>query len=126
MDPALSALIEDIYSRGLDRRILVVAMGEFGRTPRISQASGLSGRDHWPHAMSVLVSGGGLRMGQVIGATNSKAEYPVERPLTPQDLLATIYRHLGIDPNHEFLDFGGRPQRILYHGQAIPELISRG
>ncbi|MFM7056531.1 MAG: DUF1501 domain-containing protein [Planctomycetota bacterium] len=126
MDPALSALIEDIHARGLDRRILVVAMGEFGRTPRISQASGLSGRDHWPHAMSVLVSGGGWRMGQVIGATNSKAEYPVERPLTPQDLLATLYQHLGIDPNHEFLDFGGRPQRILSHGQAISELIYRG
>lgn len=125
MDPALSALIDDIHTRGLERKILVVAMGEFGRTPRISQASGLSGRDHWPHAMSVLVSGGGWRMGQVIGATNSKAEYPVERPLTPQDLLATIYQHLGIDPNHEFLDFGGRPQRILYHGQAIQELTTR-
>jgi hypothetical protein len=125
MDPALSTLIDDIHTRGLDQRILVVAMGEFGRTPRITQASGLSGRDHWPHAMSVLVSGGGWRMGQVIGATNSRAEYPVERPTTPQDLLATIYRHLGIDPNHEFLDFGGRPQRILYQGEAIRELISQ-
>lgn len=123
MDPALSTLIDDIYSRGLDRKIVVIAMGEFGRTPRISHSSGLQGRDHWPQAMSVLVSGGGWRMGQVIGATNSKAEYPTERPLTPQDLLATVYHHLNIDPLHEFLDFAGRPQRVLYHGTPISELI---
>jgi hypothetical protein len=123
MDPALSTLIDDIHQRDLNRRILVVAMGEFGRTPRLSAAGGLQGRDHWPHAMSVLVSGGGWRMGQVIGATTGRAEYPVERPLTPQDLLATIYRHLGIDPNVEFEDFGGRPQRILLHGQPIQELL---
>ncbi|MFO0917990.1 MAG: DUF1501 domain-containing protein [Planctomycetaceae bacterium] len=123
MDPALTALIEDIHARHLNRRIVVIAMGEFGRTPRLSQASGLQGRDHWPQSMSVLVSGGGWNMGQVIGATNSKAEYPAERPLTPQDLLATVYRHLGIDPSHEFLDFAGRPQRILYHGTPISELI---
>jgi uncharacterized protein (DUF1501 family) len=119
----LSTLIEDIHERSQDRRILLVAMGEFGRTPRLSLSGGLQGRDHWPHAMSVLVSGGGWRMGQVTGATTSRAEYPVERPLTPQDLLATIYRHLGIDPEHEFLDFAGRPQRILAHGQPIRELL---
>ncbi|MBM4002758.1 MAG: DUF1501 domain-containing protein [Planctomycetes bacterium] len=123
MDPAIATLIEDLYARGLDRRVLLIAMGEFGRTPRISHAAGLQGRDHWPHSMSVLVSGGGSKTGQVIGATNSKAEYPVERPLTPQDLLATVYKHLGIDPQHEFLDFAGRPQRILHHGQPIPELL---
>ncbi|MFO0816916.1 MAG: DUF1501 domain-containing protein [Pirellulales bacterium] len=123
MDPALSTLIEDIHARDQQRNILVVAMGEFGRTPRLSHASGLEGRDHWPNAMSVLVSGGGWRMGQVIGATNSKAEYPTEKPYTPQDLLATIYHHLGINPKHEFLDHAGRPQRILYHGQAISELL---
>ena len=123
MDPALATLIDDIYTRGLDRKIVVVAMGEFGRTPRLSHAAGLQGRDHWPQAMSVLVSGGGWRMGQVIGATNSKAEYPSERPLTPQDLLATVYHHLGIDPQHEFIDFAGRPQRILYHGTPIRELV---
>ena len=123
LDPALSTLIDDIFARGLDRNIVVIAMGEFGRTPRLSHASGLQGRDHWPQSMSVLVSGGGWRMGQVIGATNSKAEYPSERPLTPQDLSATAYRHLGIDAHHEFLDFAGRPQRILYHGDPIAELI---
>jgi hypothetical protein len=122
MDPALSALIEDIFERNLDQQVAVVAMGEFGRTPRISHAEGLQGRDHWPQSMSALVSGGGWPMGQVIGATNSKAEYPSQRPLTPQDLQATLYRHLGIDPHHEFLDFGGRPQRILYYGEPISEL----
>src|SRR5690606_30149172 len=90
MDPALATLITDIAARGLSDRIAVVAMGEFGRTPRLTQNSGNWGRDHWPQAQSVLVAGGGWRMGQVIGATNSKAEYPVQRPLTPQDLLATV------------------------------------
>ncbi len=125
MDQALAALIEDIYERSLERRILLVAMGEFGRTPKISyrSASGSYGRDHWPDAYSALVSGGGLRMGQTIGATNSKGEYPAERPLTPQDLLATVYRHLGIDPAQSFDDYSGRPIPILAAGEPIRELI---
>jgi uncharacterized protein (DUF1501 family) len=123
MDQGLSALIEDIYERGLDQKILVVALGEFGRTPRLTSPQGVLGRDHWPGAQSALVSGGGLRMGQVIGATNSKGEYPTERPLTPQDLLATIYRHLGIDYRATIVDFAGRPQPILSAGEPIRELI---
>jgi uncharacterized protein (DUF1501 family) len=123
MDQALSALIEDIYARGLDRRVLTVVMGEFGRTPRLSRNSTGVGRDHWPQAYTVLVSGGGLRMGQVIGATNSKSEFPTERPYSPQDLLATIYLHLGIDPSHAFVDFAGRPVSILPTGQPIRELV---
>ncbi|MFO0429154.1 MAG: DUF1501 domain-containing protein [Planctomyces sp.] len=123
MDPALSALIDDIYDRGLDQKVMVVAVGEFGRTPRLTNYGGCLGRDHWPQAQSALIAGGGLRMGQVVGATNSKAEYPTERPLTPQDLLATIYRHLGIPENHSFTDFSGRPVPILSSGSAIRELI---
>ena len=123
MDPALSALISDIHERGLDEKILVVAVGEFGRTPRVTSANGCLGRDHWPQAQSALIAGGGLRMGQVVGATNSKAEYPAERPLTPQDLLATIYRHLGINHRHEFPDFSGRPIPALFHGEPIRELV---
>jgi len=123
MDQGLSALIEDIYDRGLDRKIMVVAVGEFGRTPRLASPQGVLGRDHWPSAQSALVSGGGLRMGQVIGATTSKAEYPVERPLSPKDLLATIYRHLGIDYRATLVDFAGRPQHILSEGEPIRELI---
>lgn len=123
LDQALSALIEDLFARGLDRRILVVVMGEFGRTPRIAENSTGVGRDHWPDAYSALVSGGGLRMGQVIGATNSKAEYPTENPLTPYDLLATIYRHLGIDTELALPDFAGRPIPILNAGTPIRDLI---
>ncbi len=123
MDQGLSALIEDVYQRGLDRKILIVAVGEFGRTPRLASPQGVLGRDHWPSAQSALVSGGGLRMGQVIGATTAKAEYPVERPLAPQDLLATIYRHLGIDPSGTIRDFTGRPVHILPSGEPIRELV---
>ncbi len=122
MDEALSTLIEDIFERGLDRRILVVVVGEFGRTPRLSHNAFGTGRDHWPQAYSALLSGGGLKMGQVIGATNSKAEYPTERPYSPQDLLHTIYRHLGIDPQQAFPDLTGRPVRILEEGRGIKEL----
>lgn len=122
MDQALSALIEDVHARGLDRKVLIVAAGEFGRTPRLVNADGLIGRDHWPDAMSALLSGGGLRTGQVVGATNRRGEYPEDRPLTPQDLLATIYRHLGIDPRSEFEDRTGRPVPILPHGEPIREL----
>lgn len=123
LDQALSALIEDIYTRGLDRRILVVVMGEFGRTPRLAENNQGAGRDHWPDAYTALVSGGGLRMGQVIGATNSKAEFPTESPHTPYDLLATVYRHLRIDTELSIPDFAGRPIPILSAGKPIRDLI---
>jgi hypothetical protein len=125
MDRALAALIDDIYERGLDRKILLVVVGEFGRTPRITTGppNQSVGRDHWPQAYSALISGGGFRMGQVIGATNSRGEHPIERPLTPQDLLATIYQHLGVDPRYEFTDSQGRPLPILYEGNVIGELV---
>jgi hypothetical protein len=123
MDQAISTLIEDIYERGLEREILVVAMGEFGRTPRLAQNSGLIGRDHWPNAMAALVSGGDLNMGQVVGATNSRGEFPKTRPLTPRDLLATIYAHLGIDYSQSLVDLNGRPVPILGDGTPIAELV---
>ena len=122
-DQALTALIEDIYDRGLDRRVLVVALGEFGRTPKISLgAGGRPGREHYPNAMSVLVAGGGLKMGQVIGRTDARGERPRERPLRPTDFLATVYAHLGIDTKQEFRDFTGRPLPILPDGEPIAEL----
>jgi uncharacterized protein (DUF1501 family) len=123
MDQSLSALIEDIYSRGLDQKIMVVVVGEFGRTPRLSRNNQGTGRDHWPQAYSALVSGGGLKMGQVIGSTNSKSEFPTDRPYAPQDLLATIYRHLGIDYEQTLVDFSGRPVHVLSNVQPIRELI---
>ena len=123
LDQALSGLIEDIYDRGLDQRIMVVVMGEFGRTPRLATNANGTGRDHWPQAYTALVSGGGLRMGQVVGATDEKAEYPAERPHSPQDLLATMYRHLGIDYARAFTDLTGRPIPILSDGEPIRELL---
>jgi hypothetical protein len=129
-DRCITALIEDLYDRGLDKKVLLIVTGEFGRTPKISYAKGTQtgveqpGRDHWPQAMSVLVAGGGLKVGQVIGSTNSKGEHPKDRPLTPNDLWATMFRHLGIDHhNTSFLDHTGRPMPILPHGEPIAELI---
>lgn len=125
MDRAIATLIEDLGDRGLDRKVLLVIVGEFGRTPRISTGppDRAVGRDHWPQAYSALVAGGGLRMGQVIGATDSHGAFPTERPLTPQDLLATIYHHLGVDPRHEFGDSQGRPVPVLAEGEPIRELL---
>lgn len=129
-DRAISALVEDIYARGLDKKVLLIVTGEFGRTPRISPQIGTQtgvmqpGRDHWPQAMSVLVSGGGLKMGQVVGSTNAKGEVPKDRPLTPQDLWATAFKHLGIDyDNTSFPDYRGRPMPVLPSGQPIAELL---
>jgi hypothetical protein len=118
-DAAVAGLIEDLYQRGLDRKVSVLVWGEFGRTPRVNKNGG---RDHWPSSMSVLLSGGGMKMGQAIGSTNDKGERPRERPLHPNDVLATIYRHLGIDPHHAFLNNAGRPVPILPHGEPIAEL----
>lgn len=125
MDQALAALIEDIFDRGLEQQILVVVVGEFGRTPRMRYGppNNSYGRDHWPDAYTALLSGGGLKMGQVVGATNSKAEYPTQSACTPQDLLATIYRHLGIDYTQTLLDYSGRPVHILSEAQPIRQLL---
>lgn len=123
LDQALATLIEDIYDKGLERKIMIVVVGEFGRTPRLSVNASGTGRDHWPQAYTALFSGGGLKMGQVVGATNSKGEYPTECPYTPFDMLATIYRHLGIDTGQTLTDLSGRPVPILSEGSPIKELI---
>ena len=120
MDSAISALVEDLYGRGLDKKVLLIVWGEFGRTPKINKSSG---RDHWGPVMSVLLSGGGLRVGQVIGSSTSKGEVPRDRPLRPYDVLATMYRHLGIDPRMTFLDHAGRPLHLLDTGEVIGELL---
>lgn len=127
-DRAVAALIEDIYQRGLDRKVMLIVAGEFGRTPRITVQKGTKsgamqpGRDHWPGAMSVLVSGGGAQMGQIIGSTTDKGEYPKDNRLDPNDLLATVYRFMGIDQAHAFLNRSGRPMPILPYGRPIAEL----
>lgn len=127
-DQVVTALIEDVYARGLDKKCLIVVTGEFGRTPRISTQTGTQtgvlqpGRDHWPQAMSVLVAGGGMPTGQVVGSTNKRGEHPQDRPLSPNDLWATVLKHLGINQHHNFLDHHGRPLPILPFGEPIREL----
>jgi uncharacterized protein (DUF1501 family) len=125
LDEALAALIGDVHQRGLDRQVMVVAVGEFGRTPnfRTGPPDASVGRDHWPQAYSALVAGGGLRTGQVVGATDPRGAYPKERPLSPRDLLATVYRHVGIDPSFTYHDPLGRPAPILPDGEPIRELV---
>ena len=123
-DQAISALIADLYDRGLDKRVMVVVTGEFGRTPKLEYTKNRPGRDHWPLAMSVLVSGGGVRHGQVIGSTTAKAEVPKDRHMTPNHLWATVFDHLKLDyKNASFLDGTGRPMPMLTDGEPIPELV---
>ena len=124
-DQSVPALIEDLCERGMDKHVLFVFCGEFGRTPRIrhQDKSKRPGRDHWPRAMSVLLAGGGLKMGQVIGATNARAEEPSARAMNSNCLLATIYGKFGIDPERVFHDTAGRPIPILRDGEPIRELL---
>jgi hypothetical protein len=119
-DNCLSALITDLHERGLHQDVCVVVWGEFGRTPRINN---FGGRDHWPAAGSVLFSGGGLKMGQYIGETNSGGEHPITRAYTPQNILATLYHVLGIDPSATIPDLNGRPQYLLDDRDPVQELI---
>lgn len=118
-DRAISALVNDLYDRGLDQDVAVVVWGEMGRTPRTNG----NGRDHWPQAGFAVVIGGGLRMGQVIGATDARAEQIVGRRYTPQNMLATLYCVLGIDPRTTFRDHLGRPQPLVDDPEPIAELL---
>jgi hypothetical protein len=119
-DQGVTALVNDLCDRGLQDDVLVMAMGEFGRTPRINPQAG---RDHWPGAMSILYAGGGLKMGQAIGTTDSKAEHPTSKPATPGCVLSTMYQVLGIDYHHAFYDQAQRPMPILNEGEPIADLI---
>ena len=126
MDRAVAALVSELAERNMLENVLVLVMGEFGRTPRINTGlpnDPIPGRDHWGDAISVMMAGGGLRGGVVVGATNSRAEHPVERPLDPQDILATVYRVLGGDPDTSFLDHAGRPIPLVSVGKPISELF---
>jgi hypothetical protein len=126
VDRAVGALLEDLEVRGMLNDVLLIVMGEFGRTPRINTGQPgipIPGRDHWGQAFSVMLAGGGLRTGQVIGATNQRGEHPVARPLRPHDLLATVYEWLGIDVRQTFRDHSGRPHAILDQGQPIREIL---
>jgi hypothetical protein len=120
LEKAIAALIEDLGQRGLYEKTLVVAMGEFGRTPRMNPEGG---RDHWGNVFSVLMGCGGMRMGQTIGKSTPRGEYVADRPITPQDVAATIFHHLGIDSRRvTFNDSQGRPVSLIETGEPIREL----
>jgi hypothetical protein len=121
LDQHLYALITDLYARGLDQDVAVLVWGEMGRTPRVNAGAG---RDHWNDVGFALVAGGGLNMGQVIGATTARGERATGRPYTPQNMLATLYHQvLGIDPVTTFPDLNGRPVYLLDNREKIVELV---
>ncbi len=119
-DMAIAALVEDLHERGLSQRVAVVVWGEFGRTPKVNKTGG---RDHWPSAGWTLFAGGGFKTGRYIGETDQYAERPKTRPYGPQNVLATLYRHLGIDPATTIPDLSGRPVYLLDDREPIAELI---
>jgi len=120
MDQGLSALIEDLDQRGQLESTLVISMGEFGRTPKIN---GNAGRDHWPHCYHVVLSGGGVNAGMTWGKSDHIGAYPEHRPVTPDDLAATLFWRFGVDPQHEIADHLGRPFRLAT-GRPMAELFS--
>jgi uncharacterized protein (DUF1501 family) len=122
-DHLSTTLVSDLEERGLLDECLVIAMGEFGRTPQIGTQGSTDGRNHWPVVMSMLLAGGGLRHGQVIGSTESDGGSIASRPVTPGDLAATIYRHFGVPLGTYYLDLRGRPRPVLDHGEPIGELF---
>jgi hypothetical protein len=120
LDQGLAALVSDLHERGLDQDVSVVVWGEFGRTPKINATAG---RDHWPNVMFSMLAGGGMRTGQVIGATNRYAEEAVSRPITVPEVYATLFHNLGIDPRSTIPDLNGRPQYISDSQEPVRELI---
>ena len=118
---ALAALVGDLKDRGLLDETLVIAMGEFGRTPKLNTNGG---RDHWPRVFSVVLAGGGVCGGKVIGASDRNGESPADRPVTPTDLARTIYTLLGIDPDHELRTDDGRPVPVNQGGKLVEELFA--
>src|SRR5262249_3916932 len=121
LDRAVGVFLDDLAERGLADKVLLVITGEFGRTPRIN---GDAGRDHWGPLCTLALAGGGLKMGQVVGESSAKAEVPKTTPITPKDLMATIFHVLGIDPQTQYLDPSGRPMYLLPEGaKTIAELV---
>ena len=128
IDRAVATLIADLADRGMLETTMVMVIGEFGRTPKVGQITtgnqtDQSGRDHWADCFSALITGGGLKMGQVIGKSDSIGGYPIDRPSHAQDLFATMYHVLGVDPHTVFIDQLNRPIPVLNHGAPIEELI---
>jgi Protein of unknown function (DUF1501) len=120
VDHAVATLVRDLHDRGLDEDVLLVITGEFGRTPRVNESAG---RDHWAPLSTLALAGGGLKMGQVIGQSSEKAEVPKSTPITPQDLMATVFRVLGVPLDQQFQDPAGRPTSMIDGGKPIAELV---
>jgi uncharacterized protein (DUF1501 family) len=122
-DHLLTTLVGDLEQRGLLGEVLVIAMGEFGRTPNMGTQDSTDGRNHWPAVMSMALAGGGLRHGRVIGATEADGGHIKERRVTPGDLAATIYKHMGVPLDTTYLHPSGRPRNVVEHGAPIAELF---
>jgi hypothetical protein len=122
-DHLFTTLVLDLEERGLAERVLVIAMGEFGRTPTIGTQGSTDGRDHWPEVMSMALAGGGLRHGQVIGATDRQGGSIAERPVGPGDLAATLYRYFDVPLDTLYVDLQGRPRFVVEQGAPITELF---
>ncbi len=123
-DRGLHALLTDLHERGMDRDVAVVCWGEFGRSPRITPNPGRTpGRNHWPSAGFALLAGGGLKTGQAIGTTDARGGLPIGRPYSTQNVLATLYRVLGIDPETTLPDHNGRPRFLLDDPRPVDELV---
>ncbi len=120
-DQAYTALIEDLHERGLLESTLVIAWGEFGRTPRVNKDAG---RDHYPNVFSAALAGGPVKGGRVVGSSDAHGAFPLASPKTPQDVLATMYKHLGVDTSASYLNAAGRPMTVLPSGTPIAELTS--
>jgi Protein of unknown function (DUF1501) len=121
VDRGVASLVQDLHDRGLDKDVVVVMWGEFGRTPKINNSDG--GRDHWSPVMSAMVAGGGLKMGQAIGSSSARGEYPRDRKVTVPQVLSTLYKAVGVDPAKTFNNGSGRPMYILDDRQTIGELL---
>ncbi|HZY89561.1 MAG TPA: DUF1501 domain-containing protein [Gemmataceae bacterium] len=121
VDRGVANLVQDLHDRGMDKDVVTVMWGEFGRTPKVNNSDG--GRDHWSPCMSALVAGGGLKMGQAVGVSSARGEYPKDRRVTAPQVLATLYHALGIDPSRTFPNGSGRPMYILDDREPVSELI---
>lgn len=120
VDRGIANMIQDLHDLGLAEDVVTVMWGEFGRTPKINNNAG---RDHWPSVMSAMIAGGGLKMGQAVGSSTERAERPKDRPYSPSNLLATIYKTMGIDPSMTFPNGSGRPMYVLDERETVRELL---
>jgi hypothetical protein len=121
LDRGIANLVQDLYDRGMNDDVVVVVWGEFGRSPKVNNTS--VGRDHWSPVMSALVAGGGLKMGQAVGASSARGEYPKDSPYKVPHLLATLYKAMGIDPAMTFPSGTGRPMYVLDDRDLVTELL---